>query len=84
MSGIYSIVLVFMCIHLVITISQGCQGGVVPLTGEHVVLFGVACPPWSPPGRPALTCGSEKLLACNSSHTLGNGFHRPAEPSEGS
>ena len=28
---------------------QGCQGGVVPLTGEHVVLLGVVRPLWSPP-----------------------------------
>ena len=27
----------------------GCQGGVVPLTGEHVVLLGVVRPLWSPP-----------------------------------
>ena len=28
---------------------QGCQGWVVPLTGEHVVLLGVVRPLWSPP-----------------------------------
>ena len=28
---------------------QGCQEGVVPLTGEHVVLLGVVRPLWSPP-----------------------------------
>ena len=29
--------------------TPGCQGGVVPLTGEHVVLLGVVRPLWSPP-----------------------------------
>ena len=32
-----------------VAVPSGCQGGVVPLTEEHVVLLGVVRPLWSPP-----------------------------------
>ena len=51
-TGFKIVVSVYGFMHILLTCKmwcQGCQGGVVPLTGEHVVLLGVVRPLWSPP-----------------------------------